>query len=479
MTQCVTTLLAAALAAAAFVSAARAESPEEEIRRAIVQLGDDDPTRRDQAQEWLREIGPEAALAWSPEKDGADPERRRRMSELLQEWNFVRAAQAAEPSSPVRIVPWDGVEGLGARALFEVQDDRLAALVAGAPPAARRGDVVVLVTRADLNVSAEAVEAALEENAEFTIHYLAELNGDLPPGVRKAILARMREPAFLSHDNAARLLWRCGDREPLLAMARGRRWPVADRGFDECSTDSEVCEALALAYVGSPDEGLLAPRFPARRHADRYLEEARPDLLARLPREDSEPRLRKLLAHREPQTRFRAAFRLALAGIESEPLALFADPKSWGTEWNPAEFALVSPMLPGKLVEERLRELSDNPLLSDQARDAALLGLTARKRERDITFVYTRLKDLPPGRQPPIAVGLARLGSAAGVGVLIPVLQGLDYAARRDANEALKTITGQDFGYDPRGTLPERCRAARRWATWWRENRTSFHPDVK
>ena len=61
MTHCVISI-AAALMAAVFVSAAAAETPEEEIRRAILQLGDEDAKKRDAAQLLLGEIGPEAVL---------------------------------------------------------------------------------------------------------------------------------------------------------------------------------------------------------------------------------------------------------------------------------------------------------------------------------------------------------------------------------------------------------------------------------
>jgi hypothetical protein len=108
-----------------------------------------------------------------------------------------------------------------------------------------------------------------------------------------------------------------------------------------------------------------------------------------------------------------------------------------------------------------------------------LRGLAARKRSRDITFLYVHLKDLPRDLQPDLAVDLARLGSAAGVGVLVPYLFDCDYDLRLSVLKALRTITGQDFGYNPAGTLPERCRAARKWAAWWKANKTSFQPDVK
>lgn len=50
---------------------------------------------------------------------------------------------------------------------------------------------------------------------------------------------------------------------------------------------------------------------------------------------------------------------------------------------------------------------------------------------------------------------------------LIKMLDDPIVKVRHDANQALKAITGEDFGFDPDGKKPQRQQAKMKWLLWW------------
>ena len=70
------------------------------------------------------------------------------------------------------------------------------------------------------------------------------------------------------------------------------------------------------------------------------------------------------------------------------------------------------------------------------------------------------------------ARALARLGDNSGIPVLIRNLESTarerDQMVREQADEFLREVTGENFGFDPQGTDAERQEAIRRWESWWR-----------
>ncbi|MEK7467588.1 MAG: hypothetical protein AAB074_09265 [Planctomycetota bacterium] len=484
MTHCVT-ILAAAFVAAVFIPDARAEAPEEEIRRAILALGEEDAKLRDNAQLLLAEIGPEAVLLYHPDVQGKDAEIRRRMEELMDAWEFGSEIIEGDGPGGPRVRPWVAIEeALGLWASLE--DDRLPSaleLQLDKP----RSDQMGYFENPDVPLSASLLRAAIDKKPKSVSRIAVREDLNLADDCRAILLE------FLRGENGRQLKWtpyflyRLGEREPLLATVRGGKLDDLRYGsglkkdaHDLLAGDAGFCAAIAEGFAKSPDHAGVANRFPSDGFADFYLGEEDAGRLAQLERAVSLPRLRELLNVDRPSVRFNAAVALAAFGEATEDLKQWTDREIWRyCECEADTIARAATLLTGERVEERLRELADDASLDPEVRFAALRGLAARKRVRDITFVYTHLKELPAQVQPEVAIDLARLGSAAGANVLIPKLYGTGYAFRRDANNALKKITGQDFNYNPAGTLPERCRAARKWAIWWRENRTSFHPDLK
>ncbi len=73
------------------------------------------------------------------------------------------------------------------------------------------------------------------------------------------------------------------------------------------------------------------------------------------------------------------------------------------------------------------------------------------------------------------ARALARLGDNSGIPVLIRNLESTarerDQMVRDQADEFLREVTGENFGFDPQGTDAEREEAIRRWESWWEARR--------
>ncbi|KAF0240505.1 MAG: hypothetical protein FD180_4901 [Planctomycetota bacterium] len=464
---------AAACVVAVFISDANAETPEEEIRRAILRLGDDDEKERAAAQVLLAEIGPEAVLLYRPNEQGKDAEIRRRMEDLMDGWEFRKDGKSAgRTEDGTRVRPWVNLEADGDS--LDVEDDRLPGLLFDR---VKNADSLIpaCVQRSDIPLTLDLTRALVDRVPNsFAMWIVGREDLNLADGAGEFLIEILQSNRVLKDEWTSFLLFRLGQREPFLVALRGGKLELRE-AFDVVSLDPDVRAAVAEGYSRSFTSAEAAARFPSARFANHYREIEDAGSLARLEPGVALPCLRDMLKSKSPSVRLRTAIALAGFGEVAPDLDRWQELDLW----EPDLILRAAPALPGERVEERLREMVDDPRVSLGTSYCALRGLAARKRERDITFVYTHLKELRARLQPEVAVDLARLGSAAGANVLIPRLYGTGYSIRRDANNALKNITCQDFNYNPAGTLPERCRAARKWAIWWRENRTSFHPDVK
>ncbi|MBI2923016.1 MAG: hypothetical protein HYY18_18325 [Planctomycetes bacterium] len=470
--------LAAAVATAACVSAG-AETPEEEILRAIAQLGAEKYEDRGKAEALLAEIGPEAALLYRPDDQGKDPEIRSRMSVLLEKWEFRSIDALRASPRNTRLLPWENIGYVPRHWWGYLDDDRLAPWLAD-----RAGDdsqaCVFCLTCERLALAPSVLEKGLSRDPRGLVRALASRSTIPFP---EQTLEKLREIARADAagpgaDAPGLFLWRLGEREPLLKAVREKR-VLGDPVLDALRGDREFCEAIGEAYADGSGPSSVPARFPSVRFVDIYVRASNADALGVLPRDAAEPALRKLLEG-DAVARFRAAAYLNAMGADAPGLEAFDDPAVRAPDergWAPEALVAAAKRIPGERVEVRLRRLVEDLAPSNRDRALALRVLAAREREQDITFIYSHLKELSPERQAEVAVALAGRGNASGVGVLLPALTGVDFRARRAAADALKTITGQDFGYDPAGTLPARCRAARRWALWWAGNKATFSPE--
>lgn len=75
-----------------------------------------------------------------------------------------------------------------------------------------------------------------------------------------------------------------------------------------------------------------------------------------------------------------------------------------------------------------------------------------------------------------LAVVLARLGSAAGVPGLLPILEYEDDLIREKAFEALVQITHEHMGYEVMGPREDRLAAIGRLQAWWAQSGAEFEP---
>lgn len=479
MTQCVK-YLAAALVAAAFVSRARAETPEEEIRRGLRQLADEDSGKREAAQSLLREIGPEVIAHYDRGREGRDPEVALRMQTLFEEWQVRPCAEMTGEQSYVRLASWESPGNVPRGWWQYVDDDRMRDWMR-----ARAGDhlqcLVYCLQLPEIPLDEATTKAALALNELQSLSALAR-RPDLeryPGSMALAREAALRLAPGNDSETAHAVLWRLGEREPLLRAIREKRVQPNAADLSWQSLDAATCDAIAEAFGDREDmRDFLGANYPSAAWIDDYVRYERADLAARLRPEDARKALESIRSG-SPKARFQASVWLAALGGEAAGTEAFDTLPLDDPELLPASFPSIAPRIPGERVEIRLRRLVENPRLDTLTRERALCALAARGRKQDITFIYTQLESINRTSAGPVAVALARLGSAAGVGVLLPHLSSADPRVRFPSAAALRTIIGGTFDYDPAGTLAARSRAARKWAAWWRENRTSFHPDVK
>ncbi|MBF0254740.1 MAG: HEAT repeat domain-containing protein, partial [Candidatus Omnitrophica bacterium] len=73
------------------------------------------------------------------------------------------------------------------------------------------------------------------------------------------------------------------------------------------------------------------------------------------------------------------------------------------------------------------------------------------------------------------AIGIAAaLKTRQAVSALVTALQDPSREIQKSASEALKKITGEDFGFKPTATEKARNEAVEMWKFWWRDNQATF-----
>jgi hypothetical protein len=65
---------------------------------------------------------------------------------------------------------------------------------------------------------------------------------------------------------------------------------------------------------------------------------------------------------------------------------------------------------------------------------------------------------------------LADLGTLQGVPALIDALEDAEPTVRESAWNALRTLTGKDFKYDPQGNEADRAKKVKLWREWWKKD---------
>ncbi|MCE9636638.1 MAG: HEAT repeat domain-containing protein [Planctomycetes bacterium] len=99
-------------------------------------------------------------------------------------------------------------------------------------------------------------------------------------------------------------------------------------------------------------------------------------------------------------------------------------------------------------------------------RSSCMWVLGAIGDRRNVEVVASGLHDKVPVVRYQAASTLARLGDGRGFPVLVEGLADSDLQSRYKCFQALKTTTGQDFGYQHDGAPDERRQAVGRWLDW-------------
>jgi hypothetical protein len=491
MTQCVKSLLTATLAVAVG-SSARGDEYRDLVRSAVERLADDSYRTREKAMNELRDLGPAAAFELTLEDLEGDPERAGRLRELMEEWEYSPVTAGPDLTERRRLLPWDHPSRFDAASLEMIEDSRVVAdAVRRLSDPADRGRVRLrFLKRPEILFSDDELSAALRsERAGEAIEALLDRPGWVPNEVvRAAILRKCREFAkdWPNFESATWALARFAPEDPAtwdsLKPGRLQGVPVIPRGI--VGVD-DALDSTLLEHFRRHLPAEAARRYRRKEFLETYLAHGNWAAILDLPVEHGDRSLLPLmLCSEKPEVRASLAVRLQAASVP----AGWIDFESIAS-WEGEHLLQAAPRLRQALldagrrtgregIEARLREAIQGAERSAPlARSLLLRVLCDRGRESDVTFVWTRLEVLPATLQPEVAVSLSRLGSAAGVGLMLPHLDAFEWDLRRDAGEALKRITGQDFGYDPLASLRDRCIAALRWKIWWKENRTSFSPD--
>jgi HEAT repeat protein len=126
----------------------------------------------------------------------------------------------------------------------------------------------------------------------------------------------------------------------------------------------------------------------------------------------------------------------------------------------------------GEPAYEQLLELCTDPRADVAASAVAALGATRDSRlVEPLRAVKWKAGD-DRGLRFERARCFVRLGDWTQLGALIDGLAEEDGWARAWCLAALREVTGQDLGFDPRAAAPDRAQALERWRTWY-SSRTS------
>jgi len=121
----------------------------------------------------------------------------------------------------------------------------------------------------------------------------------------------------------------------------------------------------------------------------------------------------------------------------------------------------------GKLIAQLAHE---DPI----ERVAALYSLALLDDPGIVGHVTALLKDEDAYIRALSARILQRLDARSAVQSLIDSLSDTEVAVREASVGALRSITGRQFAYDPRGPSGDRYAAAKKWRGWWKENWKTF-----
>jgi tetratricopeptide (TPR) repeat protein len=166
---------------------------------------------------------------------------------------------------------------------------------------------------------------------------------------------------------------------------------------------------------------------------------------------------------------YRAAVRAALSGLASvaestaelEPLFKSDDPKMR---------VLAVRVAPRFSYKEAIKSLTRLSKDEDQGVRALTIRTIGERRYRDAAEVVRgALKDEVGIVRGAAARALRSLLDREAMGDLIPMLEDEDIYVREVAFNELQSMSGKDFGFDPRAPEAERGEAVRRWEAWAKE----------
>ena len=119
------------------------------------------------------------------------------------------------------------------------------------------------------------------------------------------------------------------------------------------------------------------------------------------------------------------------------------------------------------LGEEVVPELRESITSDDWLVRASVVWiLGAIGDRRNIPLIQERLEDKNAAVRYQTAATLAKLGDRSGYALLVDGLADQDITVRYKCFQALKQVTGQDFGYAHDADPEDRRRAVARWLDW-------------
>jgi HEAT repeat protein len=345
------------------------------------------------------------------------------------------------------------VEPLGRKLSDPAEGVRIAIVEAlgklGGPGAGRAVCSVLGDTAAPVRVT--ACKALGRIGAPRSVPYLAAALSDEEAGPHAAdALVKIGPPAVDSLREALR-----GEGGVLAALALGRiKAPEAapDLVVALGRKDTHEYAAWALGEIGVP---ALSALFHALSHSDRSVRIAALDILGGMRGEEARVKLMAMQTRaRDVRIRLGVAFALA-RGWQDQSAYQILKQTLVHSAWDVRELAARSLGEIGDATALRLLVDTVKYETDWAVRDAAFDALvTAGSRGREALVLL--LGDDLPGVRGRAARALGRLGDRAAVPALIRALSDKKWTVGQAAAEALRALTGKDFGGD-----------AESWRVWW------------
>lgn len=132
-----------------------------------------------------------------------------------------------------------------------------------------------------------------------------------------------------------------------------------------------------------------------------------------------------------------------------------------------ANIRILGQFMRGTSVPLLIRSLEGDSDPKVRAGCAQALGMA--QDGRAVEPLARALSDSNDGVRFTAAYNLGLFRDARGLPTLFESLRSRDPLQRRSGDQALRSLTGMDFGYDPMAEPPEREAAADRWEAWFRE----------